>query len=279
MPIVRQNTTVEIHILDDENRSADGEWYSEIYGHLHKANIIVALISHHYLASQWCSENEAPIALKRAEEENVHVIPVLLRRCDWQFNSFSKFQALPRNGKPISEWSKRESAYHQVAVAIRAAVDYLARSQVRPVHFEDVPDIVEPKIEYAGKIVGKPQENRVMAEIDVFISHSSRDEEMARRLITLIRAALILPSDRIRCTSVDGFRLPAGISINEMLRQEIYDSKAFIVIITPTIDLQKKFRVPLRGQRTERLTVARHQSHDLVGHLSKVQQCFVHLCL
>lgn len=45
------------------------------------------------------------------------------------------------------------------------------------------------------------------------------------------------------------------------------------------IDLQKKFRVPLRGQRTERLTVARHQSHDLVGHLSKVQQCFVHLCL
>ena len=42
---------------------------------------------------------------------------------------------------------------------------------------------------------------------------------------------------------------------------------------------QKKFRVPLRGQRTERLTVARHQSHDLVGHLSKVQQCFVHLCL
>ena len=46
-----------------------------------------------------------------------------------------------------------------------------------------------------------------------------------------------------------------------------------------TIDLQKKFRVPLRGERTERLTVARHQSHDLVGHLSKVQQCFVHLCL
>lgn len=45
------------------------------------------------------------------------------------------------------------------------------------------------------------------------------------------------------------------------------------------IDLQKKSRVPLRGQRTERLTVARHQGHDLVGRLSKVQQCFVHLCL
>ena len=47
----------------------------------------------------------------------------------------------------------------------------------------------------------------------------------------------------------------------------------------PLFYISEKFRVPLRGERPERLTVARHQSHDLVGHLSKVQQCFVHLCL
>jgi hypothetical protein len=34
------------------------------------------------------------------------------------------------------------------------------------------------------------------------------------------------------------------------------------------LDLQKKFRVPLRGQGSERLTVARHQGHDLVRRVS-----------
>lgn len=42
-----------------------------------------------------------------------------------------------------------------------------------------------------------------------------------------------------------------------------------------TIDLQKKFRVPLRSQRTQRITVARHQGHDLVWRLGKVQQRFI----
>ena len=64
------------------------------------------------------------------------------------------------------------------------------------------------------------------------------------------------------------------------LHDDLLATQAAILIrLHGTIDLQKKFRVPLRGQRTERLTVARHQSHDLVGHLSKVQQRFVHLCL
>lgn len=45
------------------------------------------------------------------------------------------------------------------------------------------------------------------------------------------------------------------------------------------IDLQKKFRVPLRGQGTERRTIVRHQSPDLLRCLSKVQQRFIHFSL
>lgn len=70
-------------------------------------------------------------------------------------------------------------------------------------------------------------------EIQAFISHSSRDEELAKHLITLIRSALNLPSESIRCTSVDGFRVPAGVPTEERLRQEIHDSKVFIGLITP----------------------------------------------
>jgi len=70
--------------------------------------------------------------------------------------------------------------------------------------------------------------------IDIFISHSSKDKDVAEALINLLRAALNIPADRIRCTSVDGYKLPAGASTDEQLRQEIYYAKAFLGLITPT---------------------------------------------
>jgi hypothetical protein len=70
--------------------------------------------------------------------------------------------------------------------------------------------------------------------IDIFISHSSADARTAEALIDLLRAALNIPADRIRCTSVDGYRLPIGASTEEWLRQEVSEAKVFIGLITPT---------------------------------------------
>lgn len=69
--------------------------------------------------------------------------------------------------------------------------------------------------------------------IDVFISHSSRDEDIARALIELLRNACNIPSERIRCTSVDGFRLEVGASVHEQLRMEVNDAQFLIGLITP----------------------------------------------
>lgn len=85
--------------------------------------------------------------------------------------------------------------------------------------------------EYAHK---PSEESDRMSNLDVFISHSSRDKEVASAIIDLLRAALNMPADKIRCTSVDGYRLPAGASTDEQLRQEIYDARTFIGLITPT---------------------------------------------
>jgi hypothetical protein len=69
--------------------------------------------------------------------------------------------------------------------------------------------------------------------IDVFISHSNQDSDVAETLIELLESALDLPSDSIRCTSVDGYRLPAGASTDESLRHEVHNSKVLIGLITP----------------------------------------------
>ena len=72
------------------------------------------------------------------------------------------------------------------------------------------------------------------SSIDVFISHSSKDADIAKALIRLLRSALNIPAERIRCTSVDGYRLRLGASTNDQLRTEVRESKVFLGLITRT---------------------------------------------
>ena len=74
---------------------------------------------------------------------------------------------------------------------------------------------------------------RPTTSMRVFISHSSSDVEIAKLLIDLLRKALHLRSDEIRCTSVDGYRMPGGASIDERLRAEVHDAELLIGLITP----------------------------------------------
>ena len=71
----------------------------------------------------------------------------------------------------------------------------------------------------------------------IFISHSSRDAELARALIDLLQAyfliALPITSEDIRCSSVDGYRLPGGVSTDEWLRNEVHDAEMVIGLLTP----------------------------------------------
>lgn len=68
----------------------------------------------------------------------------------------------------------------------------------------------------------------------IFISHSSQDAELAGKLAKLFQLSFSLPPTEIRCTSVDGYRLPAGTGTDQRLRQEVKESKLFLAVITPT---------------------------------------------
>ncbi|MGA7795336.1 MAG: toll/interleukin-1 receptor domain-containing protein [Candidatus Acidiferrales bacterium] len=65
----------------------------------------------------------------------------------------------------------------------------------------------------------------------VLISHSSKDVELASALVDFLRAGLLI--NKIRCSSVDGFRLPAGVHTDSQLREEVNRSNVLIGLITP----------------------------------------------
>jgi hypothetical protein len=76
-------------------------------------------------------------------------------------------------------------------------------------------------------------ESRPLQSISVFISHSHQDASLAAQLVDLLRSALNLRAERVRCTSVDGYRLAAGSDSDEQLREEALDSLVFIGILSP----------------------------------------------
>jgi len=73
----------------------------------------------------------------------------------------------------------------------------------------------------------------VPTTMKIFISHSSADAKAAEALVDLIRSALNVSAKDIRCTSVEGYKLPAGADSNQQLRSEVFECQAFIVLLSP----------------------------------------------
>jgi hypothetical protein len=109
-----------------------------------------------------------------------------------------------------TEWAR--AAYDELQEALRLLAQ--ARATIDPI----------------SNAVDKTIEGATM---NVFISHSSADREIAGAFVDLLRSALRLAAKEIRCTSVDGYKLPAGTHSDEQLRQEVFESKTFVALLSP----------------------------------------------
>ncbi len=94
---------------------------------INRDEIILLLVSSDFLASSYCYDIEMKRAMERHEEGSAIVIPVILRACDWHDAPFGKLNAVPRDGKPITQWTDIDEAFLQVARAIREAAGRLAK--------------------------------------------------------------------------------------------------------------------------------------------------------
>ena len=96
-----------------------------------------------------------------------------------------------------------------------------------------IPEYFTCEITPLGRtIVKKGKYVEMEQAINIFISHSSKDTDLVIKFLRLLRSAFLIPSEEIRCTSVDGFKLPIGTKTSEKLKYEVVDSKLFIGIIT-----------------------------------------------
>ncbi|CUU45923.1 toll/interleukin-1 receptor domain-containing protein [Clostridium beijerinckii] len=121
---------LEKHLIMLKRQGVITTWYDrkidagsaldkEIDDNLNDSNIILLLISVDFLASDYCYDIEMKEALKMHENKQAVVVPVILRSCDWTSAPFSKLMALPTDGKSITTWGDKDSAFVNVAKGIK----------------------------------------------------------------------------------------------------------------------------------------------------------------
>src|SRR5262249_16016426 len=89
------------------------DWDAQIAAHLKSAELVLLLITEHFLNSPYCAL-ECKRALERHDARQATVIPIIARECEWQTAPFARLQIIPRGGKPLSGWPDRNSAWAHV---------------------------------------------------------------------------------------------------------------------------------------------------------------------
>jgi TIR domain-containing protein len=111
----------------DRMIGAGDDWRQAIETELETADVILLLISPHFVNSEFCWGEELDRAMARHDRGEARVIPVLLRPMDdgWKKASFGKLQGRPKDGRPILKWRLRDEAYSDVVEGVRKAVEEL----------------------------------------------------------------------------------------------------------------------------------------------------------
>src|SRR5260370_40035746 len=107
------------------------EWEQEILEHLRTAQIILLLVSAHFMASPFCWDIELKEAIARHEAKQARVIPIVLRPTDWRDAPFAKLQALPSIAKPVSRRPTQDDAVEDGIEGIGRASGVRHASAVR----------------------------------------------------------------------------------------------------------------------------------------------------
>ena len=113
----------KINVWNDRQIIAGQEWDASIKSELDNAHIILLLVSVDFNNSEYIWGKELATAMVRHEAGSARVIPVILRKCEWNEMPYAKLQALPTGAKPVTEFDDRDDAFTDIASGIRTVVD------------------------------------------------------------------------------------------------------------------------------------------------------------
>ena len=118
----------EIELWTDGEIKPGDHWDEEITQAMNNADLIIFLVSNHFLASSFIRKHEAPMAMVRVNQGKAVIVPVFITKTPgWQKEDWNTLQALPSTVKPVDhpDWGTPENAFADVEEKLRELIPRL----------------------------------------------------------------------------------------------------------------------------------------------------------
>lgn len=121
---------LHVHLANLKREGLIETWYDreilagsgldpEIAEQLEEAELFLLIVSPDFLSSNYCYDIEMTKALERHERGEARVIPIIIEPCEWKQTPLGKLKAVPRDGKPVSDWTNANTAFLDVTQELR----------------------------------------------------------------------------------------------------------------------------------------------------------------
>ena len=129
LAMLKRNNIVSV--WHDRKIIAGDDWKNQIDDNLESADIILFLISPSFLASNYCFDVEVKKAMEKQAAGTAQIISIIVRTCDWHECEFSKFQAVPKDAKPIDLWGNKDNAWQDVVDGLKRHIkEFIPSSKI-----------------------------------------------------------------------------------------------------------------------------------------------------
>jgi internalin A len=113
-----------IETWDDREIEAGEDWRDQLNDNLERADIIILLVSAYFIDSDYCYEKELARALARHSKKEALVVPIIVRDANWKtIPGLKNLQALPKNGKPVTNWPNKHTAWREVSERMQQIIE------------------------------------------------------------------------------------------------------------------------------------------------------------
>jgi hypothetical protein len=114
----------DVRFWSDERINAGDPWDPAILREIEVADVCVLLVSAAFMASDYIYDREIPAIRERKRSGGALVVPVILKRCAWQFIS-GALQAAPTDDgrlKPVADWRPQDNGFDRACQQIAQSV-------------------------------------------------------------------------------------------------------------------------------------------------------------
>jgi Protein of unknown function (DUF1566)/TIR domain len=108
---------------NDQDMLPGEEWDQRIKDKLHSADVVLYLVSHNSIATDYIQNVELPLVIERCDNNECVLIPVIVDFCKWQHLYFAKYNALPNKGRPVTSWARRNEAWLNIVDGIERIIE------------------------------------------------------------------------------------------------------------------------------------------------------------